>query len=34
LKPLKEIDQTNVLVAAAIRVGSTRLIDNFILGEI
>lgn len=34
LKPLKEIDPNHTLVAAAIRVGSTRLIDNFVLGEI
>jgi pantoate--beta-alanine ligase len=29
-----DIDMNNTLVAAAVRVGKTRLIDNFILGEI
>ena len=28
------IDMNNTLVAGAVRVGKTRLIDNFILGEI
>jgi pantoate--beta-alanine ligase len=34
LDPLRELDPENSLVAVAIKVGSTRLIDNFILGEI
>ncbi|UCH96640.1 MAG: pantoate--beta-alanine ligase [Candidatus Aminicenantes bacterium] len=34
LEKVKTIDITNTLVAGAIRVGKTRLIDNFILGEI
>jgi pantoate--beta-alanine ligase len=34
LQPVDEIEPDNTLVAAAIRVGKTRLIDNFILGEI
>jgi pantoate--beta-alanine ligase len=34
LQPVDKIDPDNTLVAAAIRVGKTRLIDNFILGEI
>jgi pantoate--beta-alanine ligase len=34
LEPLDKVDPENILVAAAIRVGDTRLIDNFILGEI
>ncbi len=34
LKSVEIIDKENALVAAAIKVGETRLIDNFILGEI
>jgi pantoate--beta-alanine ligase len=34
LGSIEKIDPGNTLVAAAIKVGSTRLIDNFILGEI
>jgi pantoate--beta-alanine ligase len=34
LEKLEEIDMRNTLVAVAIWVGNTRLIDNFILGEI
>lgn len=34
LKNLKKIVSNDTLVAAAVRVGATRLIDNFILGEI
>jgi pantoate--beta-alanine ligase len=34
LEKLEEIDIHNTLVAAAIWAGKTRLIDNFILGEI
>ena len=34
LEPLDRVDPENTLVAVAIRVGGTRLIDNFILGEI
>jgi pantoate--beta-alanine ligase len=34
LQPRETIDPNNTLVAAAVRVGDTRLIDNFILGEI
>lgn len=34
LEPLDKVDPENTLVAAAIRVGGIRLIDNFILGEI
>ena len=34
LQRIEKIDPDNTLVAAAVRVGSTRLIDNFILGEI
>ena len=34
LRPVKKIKQDNTLVAAAIKIGKTRLIDNFILGEI
>jgi len=34
LEPLQTVLADNTLVAAAIRVGNTRLIDNFILGEI
>ncbi len=34
LELLDSVDPENTLVAAAIRVGNTRLIDNFILGEI
>jgi len=34
LKSVEIIDKENTLVAAAIKVGETRLIDNFILGEI
>lgn len=34
LEEAAEIDTANTLVAAAIRVGKTRLIDNFVLGEI
>lgn len=34
LKSIEIIDKENTLVAAAIKVGETRLIDNFILGEI
>jgi pantoate--beta-alanine ligase len=34
LEPQEIIDPANTLVAGAIRVGKTRLIDNFILGEI
>jgi pantoate--beta-alanine ligase len=34
LEPTGKIDINNTLVAAAVRVGKTRLIDNFILGEI
>ena len=34
LRKMDNIDAENTLVAAAIRVGKTRLIDNFILGEI
>ena len=33
LQPVPEVDLRNTLVAAAIRVGATRLIDNFIVGE-
>ncbi len=32
LEPIETIDMNNTLVAGAIRVGKTRLIDNFILG--
>ncbi|MDY0295932.1 MAG: pantoate--beta-alanine ligase [Acidobacteriota bacterium] len=34
LQPLDLIDPQNTLVAAAVRIGNTRLIDNFMLGEI
>jgi pantoate--beta-alanine ligase len=34
LLPVTRIDPNNTLVAAAIRIGKTRLIDNFVLGEI
>lgn len=34
LEPLHTIDLNNTLVAGAVKVGKTRLIDNFILGEI
>jgi pantoate--beta-alanine ligase len=34
LRKLEKINPKNTLVAAAIKVGTTRLIDNFILGEI
>ncbi|MCK4836800.1 MAG: pantoate--beta-alanine ligase, partial [Candidatus Aminicenantes bacterium] len=34
LERIEKIDPNNTLIAAAIKVGSTRLIDNFILGEI
>ncbi len=34
LEPCTEIDPENTLVAAAVFVGKTRLIDNFILGDI
>jgi len=34
LQPVKKIKRDNTLVAAAIKIGKTRLIDNFILGEI
>ena len=34
LQPLERIEPENTLVAAAVRVGNTRLIDNFILGDI
>lgn len=34
LEPLVEPEPDNTLVAAAVKVGTTRLIDNFILGEI
>jgi pantoate--beta-alanine ligase len=34
LEKVKEIDLNNTVVAAAVWVGKTRLIDNFILGEI
>jgi pantoate--beta-alanine ligase len=34
LEPLVEVDPENTLAAVAVKVGQTRLIDNFILGEI
>ena len=34
LEPIKQVLPKNTLVAAAIRIGKTRLIDNFTLGEI
>ena len=34
LEPQAKVDPVNTLVACAVRVGATRLIDNFILGEI
>lgn len=34
LRQVNKIDRNNTLVAAAIKIGKTRLIDNFILGEI
>ncbi len=34
LQPLAVVDPGNTLVAAAVWVGKTRLIDNFILGEL
>jgi len=34
LEPIKQVLPGNTLVAAAIRIGKTRLIDNFTLGEI
>ena len=34
LRSMKKINRNNTLVAAAIKIGKTRLIDNFILGEI
>jgi pantoate--beta-alanine ligase len=34
LEPLVDVEPGNTLVAAAVKVGQTRLIDNFILGEI
>ena len=34
LQKIDKIEEGNTLVAAAIRVGKTRLIDNFVLGEI
>jgi pantoate--beta-alanine ligase len=33
LEPLVDVEPGNTLVAAAVKVGQTRLIDNFILGE-